>query len=69
MLTLLYVEVVEEIHNLVGKEMLWAMWTCILLLENAIADSMCHVAREAGEIVENRVNLSGSSVVHFKPCL
>ena len=45
-------ELVEVIRALVRKERMRIKWTWIPRAQNVVADAMCHIAREAGGVVE-----------------
>ena len=45
-------ELVEAIRALVRKERMRIKWTWIPLSQNVVADAMCHIAREAGGVME-----------------
>ena len=45
-------ELVEAIRTLVRKERMRIKWTWIPRSQNVVADAMCHIAREAGGVVE-----------------
>ena len=45
-------DLVEAIRTLVRKERLRIKWTWIPRSQNIVANTMCHIAREAGGVVE-----------------